>query len=219
MSISEAHRKMGHMAHSAIRHAISNGLIAGIELDNNSKPDFCDACVKAKSTWQPFPKESKTRVEKFGKCVHWDLWGLPLSKALMDTVTWLHKLMMPPANKTVFSRKEKSAFRVIQNGWGLHWNPNWAKNQDILLRLRGRISIYIPYQPSESKRNSTRVYSTWLTSTKWSSWMRHENQSWKSSSSSSVIRLTPIFMERSHEPFNMATEQISSSCNRWQNTI
>ena len=60
MSISEAHRKLGHIAHSAVKHAITNGIIMGIQLDTETKPKFCEACAKVKSAWQPFPKESKT---------------------------------------------------------------------------------------------------------------------------------------------------------------
>ena len=60
MTISEAHHKFGHIAHSAIKHAISNGFISGVELDPDSKVEFCEACAKAKSARQPFPKESET---------------------------------------------------------------------------------------------------------------------------------------------------------------
>ena len=48
----------------------------GIELDLNTKPEFCKACVKATAAQQPFPKESSTRATVYGKRVHWDLWGL-----------------------------------------------------------------------------------------------------------------------------------------------
>jgi GAG-pre-integrase domain len=49
MSINEAHRRLGHIAHSAVKHAIFKGFITGIELDNDLKLDFCEACTKAKS--------------------------------------------------------------------------------------------------------------------------------------------------------------------------
>ena len=75
MSISEAHRKLGHLAYGAVTHAISKGYITGIDLDTNSKLEFCDACAKAKAERQPFLKEIKTRATKYGECVHWDLWG------------------------------------------------------------------------------------------------------------------------------------------------
>ena len=65
MSISEAHRKLGHISSAAIKHAVSKGFITGICLDNDSKPEFCDACAKAKSARQPFPKESESRAEKY----------------------------------------------------------------------------------------------------------------------------------------------------------
>ena len=82
MSINEAHRKLGHMAQSAVKYAITKGMIAGIELDLDSKVEFCEACAKAKLAHQPFPKESETRAEKFGERVHWDLWGPASLKSL-----------------------------------------------------------------------------------------------------------------------------------------
>ena len=82
MSINEAHRKLGHIAHSAARYAITNGLVTGIELDLESKVEFCEACAKAKSAHKPFPKESDTRAEKFEERVHWDLWGPASVKSL-----------------------------------------------------------------------------------------------------------------------------------------
>jgi len=49
MSISEAHKKLGHISYGAITHAISKGLVTGIELDNNSKPDFCEEITETVS--------------------------------------------------------------------------------------------------------------------------------------------------------------------------
>ena len=82
MDINVAHRKFGHIAHAAIKHAVSKGFILGIDLDMNSKPKFCEACAKAKSTMVPFPKESLTRATKYGERVHWDLWGPASVKSL-----------------------------------------------------------------------------------------------------------------------------------------
>ena len=74
MSISKAHKKLGHIFYGAITHAVLKGLITGLKVDITSKLEFCEACTMAKSTRQPFPKESKTRAKKYGKCIHWDLW-------------------------------------------------------------------------------------------------------------------------------------------------
>ena len=82
MTINDAHRELGHMSHSAIKYAVSQGYITSIELDPNSKPEFCEPCAKAKSAWQPFPKESQTRAKKYGKRVHQDLWGPASVKSL-----------------------------------------------------------------------------------------------------------------------------------------
>ena len=82
MSISEAHHKLGHISHTAIKDAITSGWIAGIDLDINSKPEFCKPCAKAKSAHQPFPKKSDTQATQYGECVHWDLWGLASVRSL-----------------------------------------------------------------------------------------------------------------------------------------
>ena len=42
-----------HISHSAIKHAVSTSKILGIELDANSKPEFCEACAKAKAARHP----------------------------------------------------------------------------------------------------------------------------------------------------------------------
>ena len=60
MSISEAHHKLRHISHTTIKHAITSGWIAGIDLDVDSKPEFCEPCAKAKSAHQLFPKKSDT---------------------------------------------------------------------------------------------------------------------------------------------------------------
>ena len=70
VTIAEAHRKLGHIAHAAVKHAVSTGIITGIELDQNSKPEFCEACAKAKAARRPFPKYSHTRATKYGERVH-----------------------------------------------------------------------------------------------------------------------------------------------------
>jgi len=60
VSISEAHRKLGPIAHGAIKHAIAAGHITVIDLDMDSKPEFREPCAKAKSARQPFPKSQKS---------------------------------------------------------------------------------------------------------------------------------------------------------------
>ena len=75
LTISEAHWKLGYIAPSAIKYTITKGHITSIQLDPKSKPEFCEACAKAKAARQPFPKESETCTMKYRECVHWDLWG------------------------------------------------------------------------------------------------------------------------------------------------
>ena len=82
LTISEAHRKLGHITPLAIKYAIAKGHITGIQLDPESEPEFCEVCAKAKVARQPFPKESETHTTKYGECVHWDLWGLASVRSL-----------------------------------------------------------------------------------------------------------------------------------------
>ena len=49
MSISEAHCKLRHITHTAIRYAVTQNLITGIDLDLDLKPEFCEPCTKARS--------------------------------------------------------------------------------------------------------------------------------------------------------------------------
>ena len=106
MSIREAHRKLGHIAHSAVRHTITNGFITGIQLDGESKPKFCNACAKAKSARQPFPMESETQAENFGERVHWDLWG-PASVKSLDDYSYVAACIDDTTCKTKLYFQEK----------------------------------------------------------------------------------------------------------------
>jgi hypothetical protein len=74
-TLGQLHRQLGHVGQTALAEAVKKGLVVGVDLDPESKPEFCDTCVKAKSAQQPFPKESKTRALTYGELVHMDLWG------------------------------------------------------------------------------------------------------------------------------------------------
>ena len=126
MLISEAHRKLGHLAYGAVTHAISKGYIAGIDLDTNLKPEFYDACAKVKVARQPFLKESKTRATKYGKHVHWDLWGPATVKSLNgnlyvaaridDAMREMKLYFQTKKSQTVNSYKLNEAYIETQSG-------------------------------------------------------------------------------------------------------
>jgi hypothetical protein len=54
---------------------VEKGMVSGINLDMSLKPEFCGACIKAKATCMPFPKESKTEHKSYGDKVVSDVWG------------------------------------------------------------------------------------------------------------------------------------------------
>ena len=126
LTISEAHWKLGHIAPSAIKYTITKGHITGIQLDPESKPEFCKACAKAKAAQQPYPKESETCMTKYGEHVHWDLWGLASVQSLsgnsyvaarIDDAT--HKTVLyfqAKKSQTIDSYKRNEALIKTQTG-------------------------------------------------------------------------------------------------------
>ena len=105
---------------------VMKGFITRIDLDKSSKPEFCEACAKAKSVRQPYPQESYTRAEKYGDCVHWDLWGPASVKSLnghfyvaarIDNATCETKLyFQEKKSKTLQSYKKDEAYIETQTG-------------------------------------------------------------------------------------------------------
>jgi hypothetical protein len=76
VTISQLHRLMGHINHDDLRKMVRDGHVTGIELDMNSKPEFCPTCIKAKAPRKPFPKASlKTGITEYGSKVSADVWG------------------------------------------------------------------------------------------------------------------------------------------------
>ena len=76
MTITELHQKMGHVNHDDLRRMVKEGMVNGIELDLDSKPEFCTACIQAKAARKPFAKKSTTeRKICYGEKVVSDLWG------------------------------------------------------------------------------------------------------------------------------------------------
>lgn len=74
-TIHDLHKVLGHVLYAAVQYAIRKGLVTGVQLDSTSSAEFCEACVKAKSTHKPFPKETSRHTIKYGGVVHTDLWG------------------------------------------------------------------------------------------------------------------------------------------------
>jgi len=76
LTITQLHRLMGHVNYDDLRHMVNKGLVTGVELDPNSKPEFCDVCVRAKVTRKPFPKHSThDGIKAYGDKVVSDVWG------------------------------------------------------------------------------------------------------------------------------------------------
>jgi len=70
MTISKLHQKMGHVNHNDLQRMVKENMITGLDIDLKSKPDFCEACVKAKVTCKPFPKQSHTKHEIKSSPIH-----------------------------------------------------------------------------------------------------------------------------------------------------
>jgi hypothetical protein len=51
----ELHRRMGHIAPASARKLVTDGLVTRIALDLNSWEEHCEACIYARTTWEPVP--------------------------------------------------------------------------------------------------------------------------------------------------------------------
>ena len=66
---------MEHINHDDLQKRGEKGVVTGINLDMLSKPECCEACIKAKAMHKPFPKESKTIYKSYGNKVMSNIWG------------------------------------------------------------------------------------------------------------------------------------------------
>jgi hypothetical protein len=57
LTIDQAHRALGHVGHSMIQSFVSKGLVQGVQIDPTSQASQCHACIQAKITHAPIPKE------------------------------------------------------------------------------------------------------------------------------------------------------------------
>ena len=115
MSISELHRKMGHINHDDLRKMVKNGMVLGIDLDLDSKPDFCEACIKAKATRKPFPKRSETKHQKYGDKVVADTWGPAKVESLGRKKYYqLYQDIASHEERVYFSHKKSEGFENYQ---------------------------------------------------------------------------------------------------------
>ncbi|PIL29342.1 hypothetical protein GSI_09393 [Ganoderma sinense ZZ0214-1] len=76
LTIMELHRRLGHIAPRAIRELIAKGYITGVKIIPSDESLTCEACVHAKATRRPVPKEREgERSTSLGEEVHSDIWG------------------------------------------------------------------------------------------------------------------------------------------------
>ena len=54
---------------------VKEGMVTGIELDIDSKPEFCKPCIKVKADQKLFPKKSDIVYKLCGNKGVTDLWG------------------------------------------------------------------------------------------------------------------------------------------------
>lgn len=80
LSWDEWHRRLAHTGYHGIVRMVSSGAVTGLDIDKDSEPSQCDACIQAKFTRKPFPHERQHPAENKGDLTHTDLWG-PVPKA------------------------------------------------------------------------------------------------------------------------------------------
>ncbi|KZT61115.1 hypothetical protein CALCODRAFT_409005, partial [Calocera cornea HHB12733] len=70
------HLRHGHLAISGLVKLYNDGMVTGLRIDPASSKDFqCTACIAAKQSTRPFPKEAESRSMAPGEVTFSDVWG------------------------------------------------------------------------------------------------------------------------------------------------
>ena len=71
----EWHCKFGHVSITGLQKLLAGNLVDDFDIDINSAIGDCDACIQAKHSHAPFPKQAEFRSQKPGELTHTDVWG------------------------------------------------------------------------------------------------------------------------------------------------
>ena len=124
LTLTEFHRSMGHAYPAALRKMVTEGIVTGVVLEG-AEAEFCDACVQAKHTREPFPKERLTPPTKiYGERIHSDVWGKSQVKTLGGKEYFISFLddFTDEAVVVLMSRKAEALTKY-------KFFEAWAKNQ------------------------------------------------------------------------------------------
>lgn len=75
LTLSQAHHILGHISQSAVKQMAEVKLVEGMQVDTSTEAEFCDVCMKAKATCQPFPNETKNHARTYAELVHTECVG------------------------------------------------------------------------------------------------------------------------------------------------
>jgi hypothetical protein len=115
---------MGHVNYDDLRKMVKDGMVTGIDLDFDAKPDFCEACIKAKATRKPFPKRSETKYQNYGDKVVADTWGPAQIESLgRNKYYQLYQDLASHEERIYFSRQKSEGFESYKK------YETWANNQ------------------------------------------------------------------------------------------
>jgi hypothetical protein len=152
MSINEAHHKFGHITHAVIKHMVNTGMITGIQLDPNQKPDFCEPCAKAKSNRKLFLKESTTRATEYGEWLHWDLWGPATVKSIAGNLYVAARLGDATCETKLHFQKEE-VYIKMHTGWNIKYSHSDWGGEFLLQGTQRELTVHdSPPQNGVSER-------------------------------------------------------------------
>ncbi|GBE89144.1 hypothetical protein SCP_1501500 [Sparassis crispa] len=76
------HKIYGHIGKPALMRLYREGLVDGLEISPSPDEINCEACIQAKATRKPFPKETDECSKVPGELTHTDVWGPAQTAAL-----------------------------------------------------------------------------------------------------------------------------------------
>jgi hypothetical protein len=111
------HRRYGHLGMTGLETLMKKGLVKGLEIDPTSVPSrTCEACIQAKQTVLPFPKEAENRSKIPGERTMCDVWGPARTESIGKSRYYIS--FLDDATRTgnpQFMRLKSDATKLIKN--------------------------------------------------------------------------------------------------------
>ena len=104
----EMHKRLGHISQKSMKALFDQGLVLGLELKSLKDKIICDACIKAKITHKPLPKESREQTKALGNRIYTDVWGPACHATINNKYYYISFIDNYSRESVIYLMKQKS---------------------------------------------------------------------------------------------------------------